>query len=360
MRPKDVATQYDKLKTQYERLNKKNIRHFLWKAKAFLKSLNKLLQKGSHKLGKKMCRGMFEEIAVLLAKAERKFRHTTRKSLTLVNCESAFSDNISTGVVVNHDHKDLETFLEDAENPVKRFLESKIHQKALKVYFMLTAIFEVREELQTMYLYTRTEEIFKSTDLQSWYQEKVVQVLLNRLSTMELGPSNISLSEIVSLSVHRYSFQPAQISRVGSWIPTPKNLKCRRALLNIRNKDEFCFLHCINAAVNPAKSNDCLVSSYPPLEELKLNLRSIDFPIALRDIPKFERKNQYSVNVFGMGEDDFIQIWHRTSNYRKGKHVNLFLLQNGEKKHFDLIRNMSRLFARQIGHKRWHKYHRDS
>ena len=146
---------------------------------------------------------------------------------------------------------------------------------------MLTTIFEVREELQTMYLYTRTEEVFKTTDLQSWYQEKVIDVLMNRLSTLEQGPSNSAFSEIVSLSVNRQTYQPAQ---VGSWIPIPKILGCRKALLNIKNDDDCCFLHCINAAVNPVKKNRPKVSGYPPLEELKLNLRNIDFPIAMKDI----------------------------------------------------------------------------
>ena len=118
---------------------------------------------------------------------------------------------------------------------------------------MLTAIFKVREELQTMFLYTRTEEVFKSTDLQSWYREKVIEILINRLSTLEQGPSNSALSEIVSLSVNRHSFQPALISRIGSWIPIPQSLRYRKALLNIQNNDNYCFLHCIKAAVNPVK-----------------------------------------------------------------------------------------------------------
>lgn len=350
-----VTIRYKQLKEQYEKLNKRNVREFLWKARTLLNILNKRIQK---KKGSNLYKGIFEEIAVLLANTERKFKGKNRKSITLVNCASAFHDNITTGVVVNHEHKELEKFLQDAEHPLQSFLENK--QKALKVYFMLTAIFEVREEQQTMYLYTKTEEIFKSTDFHGWYQEKVVQTLLNRLSTLEQGPSNTSLSEIVSLSVYRYSFQLAQIGRVSSWIPTPKSLKGRRALVNIRNKDNLCFLHCLNAAVNPAKKNPCRVSSYPPLEELKLNLRGINFPITIRDIPMFERKNEYSVNIFGVGQSGQIEIWHRTRNYHKGRHANLLLLESAKKKHFVLITKMSRLFARQLGFKKWHKYHCDS
>ena len=112
--------------------------------------------------------------------------------------------------------------------------------------------------------------------------------------------------------------------------------------------------------VNQANGKPNRVSNYPPLQELKLNLRGIDFRITIRDVPIFERKNAYSVNIFGVGEDGEVEMWHRTSNYHNGKHANLFLLESQGKKHFVLIKSMSRLFARQLGCKKWHKYHCDS
>lgn len=233
---------------------------------------------------------MLQEIAVLLTKAERKFFHKKRKSITLVNCESAFQEKISTGIIVNYKHKDLETFLNDAKKVTLNFLKSKLQNCALKVCIMLTAIFEVKGEEETMYFHTKTKEIFKANNLKKWYNKKVTQVLLNRLSTLEIGPSNTALSEIVSLSIYTYAFQPIQIARVGTWIPTPKSLKGRRSVLNIRNKDNYCFLHCVNAYVNPAKTNRNDLISYPPLENLKLNTRGIDFPMKLKDVHRFEKK----------------------------------------------------------------------
>jgi hypothetical protein len=42
---------------------------------------------------------------------------------------------------------------------------------------------------------------------------------------------------------------------VGSYIPTPTLMKGRRSLLNIRNKDNRCFLYCIAAAYRTPKRN---------------------------------------------------------------------------------------------------------
>lgn len=289
--PKGMDLRYQTLKNLYRELNKEKVKEFISKCKLFIKTTNKLIQKESKKKDRKLYRGMLHEIAVYLTKAEKKFFHQRIKSITLVNCESAFNEKISTGVIVNYRHKDLEFFLNDAKEVTLNFLKPKLHNCALKVSVMLTAIFEVKEQQETMYFYTKTLEIFKSSNLKKWYNKQVTQVLLNRLSTLEVGPSNTALSEIVSLSIYTYAFQPIQLARVGTWIPTPRSLKGRRSILNIKNKkDSLCFLHCINAFVNPTKNNPNRLSSYPPIKNLNLNLQGLSFPMNLKNIEKFEKK----------------------------------------------------------------------
>ena len=262
-------------------------------------------------------------------------------------------------MLINYNHKDLDRFLKNARNVIIQFLSIKLQHSALKINFLLTCIFEVREEKQKIYLYTETSEIFKSTNLKRWYKENVSQILIHRLSTLEIGPSNASLSEIVSLGVYTYSYQPSQISYAGSWLPTPKTIVKKQAILNIRNKNNLCFLHCINAFVNPTKSNQNRLSSYPPLENLNLNLRGIQFPITLKEVEKFERKNNFSFNIFFLTNGNKIEICHRTKEYKKN-HINLLLLEQDKKQHFCLIKNMGKLFSHQVGYKKHIKYHCDS
>lgn len=42
---------------------------------------------------------------------------------------------------------------------------------------------------------------------------------------------------------------------LGGYIPTPLLLKARRSLLNIKNRDDNCFLYCLAAAYHTPKSN---------------------------------------------------------------------------------------------------------
>lgn len=354
-----MKVRYDFLKDFYNETNKNNYKEFIAKCKLFLATTNKLIQRRHTKASKKLYRGIFNEIAVLMVKTEKKFKKLQRHSISLFNCESTFQDKINTAIIVNHNHKNIESFLNDARSKTIEFLRSKLINSALKVCTMLTANFDVKETSQTMYFYTTTEEIFKSTKLKNWFQNKVVEIILNRVSTLELGPSNLSLAEIVSLSIYTYNFQPAQISWIGSWIKTPPELIGRRAILNLKNNDNLCLLHCLNAFENRRKINADRVNSYPPLKNLNLNLSKITFPMKLADVAIFEKNNKYSINVFGLSKNKSIEIWHKTNQYKEGKHVNLFLIENEDKSHFALITNMSHLFARQLGYRKWHKFHCD-
>nr|CAH7717107.1 unnamed protein product [Callosobruchus chinensis] len=77
----------------------------------------------------------------------------------------------------------------------------------------------------------------------------------------------------------------------------PKFIQKTKAVLNIQNKDQNCFLWCIVAALNPCVRNSNRTSSYPHFSRI-LKYDGIDFPISLKDIPKFEKMNNLSINVF--------------------------------------------------------------
>ncbi|KYQ49256.1 hypothetical protein ALC60_11679 [Trachymyrmex zeteki] len=58
-----------------------------------------------------------------------------------------------------------------------------------------------------------------------------------------------------------------------------------------------------------------------------LNLaRSIEFPMTLKDIPKFERLNMISINVYGIKNKEILPL--RLTGDKKDKHVNLLYLQD--------------------------------
>jgi len=80
-----------------------------------------------------------------------------------------------------------------------------------------------------------------------------------------------------------------------------------------------------------------------------LNLQGLQFPLAVRDVERFERQNSdISVNVLYYDEDSkSFTIEYLSHHHEREKHVNLLLLEDSatSKHHYITITNMSRLVA---------------
>ncbi|CAD6213044.1 GSCOCG00011085001-RA-CDS, partial [Cotesia congregata] len=97
-------------------------------------------------------------------------------------------------------------------------------------------------------------------------------------------------------------FAPTQVGN-STFVRLPKDIvKKKRAVTNIQNDDEFCFLWCVNATLHPPVLVPADPSSYRHFS-VRLNYEGIQFPIKLNDIPKFEKMNYLSINVYGIDSE---------------------------------------------------------
>ncbi|XP_053596140.1 uncharacterized protein LOC128668016 [Microplitis demolitor] len=86
----------------------------------------------------------------------------------------------------------------------------------------------------------------------------------------------------------------------STFVRLPKDIQMKRAVLNIENHDEYCFLWCVVAATHEAHTGHLeRTTSYPHYSSI-LQYEGIDFPITPKDIPKFETLNNLSINVYGI------------------------------------------------------------
>jgi len=73
----------------------------------------------------------------------------------------------------------------------------------------------------------------------------------------------------------------------------------KKAINNIRNKDDHCFKWCIARALNPIETNSKRIDKKLKLQGKKLKWKGINVPVSWHDIDKFERRNVgLSVNVY--------------------------------------------------------------
>ena len=87
----------------------------------------------------------------------------------------------------------------------------------------------------------------------------------------------------------------------STFLETPEWLANKKAIVNVKNADDKCFLYAILSALYPGAHDPNRITHYRPYENT-LNVTGLTFPLAVRDVPRFEPN--ISVNVLCEGDDE--------------------------------------------------------
>ena len=172
------------------------------------------------------------------------------------------------------------------------------------------------------------------------YRETMAKIL-SSISQFQREGSDWTIHKVESIKVHSAKYRPL---RANSFIPTPIRLRYKKAIINVENNDDKCFMYAILSSLFPQRINSNRMSRYKShINHLKFG--DIKFPVQIKDISKFEKLNNLSINVFVYGKHIYPL---RITEKRNGrKHVNLLILSEGKTKHYCLIKNMSALLREQ-------------
>jgi len=152
---------------------------------------------------------------------------------------------------------------------------------------------------------------------------------------------------IVEAFVNVGQYQPF---RGGSYMPLPKKLQNKKAIINVQNRDDEYLRWALRAVLFPPKDgmNVSRPSRYPT--EDGLNFTGIDFPTPVSQINRLEKQNPHlGINVFRWEKERVIV--HRLSE-KEGSlpRINLMLIQNNEKSHYTFVRRLNVLLYDQSRH----------
>ena len=147
--------------------------------------------------------------------------------------------------------------------------------------------------------------------------------------------------EVEQLEIHTVKFNPLKGS---SYIDLPKWIKDKKAIINIKNRDDKCFLWCILRYLYPKKRDAEWIGDLKKYE-FSLNTKGISFPMQLKDITKFEKMNPDlpGINVFYLDEKKCFRHSREIKNKDCKNTIDLFLNEKDGKSHYTLIKNFSRL-----------------
>ena len=178
-------------------------------------------------------------------------------------------------------------------------LEHNINELLSKNYFP-------RYKYQLSYLakfskIVNGEEVFKrwiKSDLlyNNSTQKEIHNKLMQKIDDEQLKGSGFQFQEIEEVILEIYKVRDIQAS---SYIEFPGKYKDSKSIINIKNIDQYCFLWCILAYLYPIEDHKDRISKYDMYKHT-LNIKGLEFPMKVKDIPKFERLNKLNIRGHGI------------------------------------------------------------
>eukprot|EP00745_Piridium_sociabile_P030720 TRINITY_DN50_c0_g2_i2.p1 TRINITY_DN50_c0_g2~~TRINITY_DN50_c0_g2_i2.p1 ORF type:complete len:791 (+),score=53.07 TRINITY_DN50_c0_g2_i2:2261-4633(+) len=223
------------------------------------------------------------------------------------------------------------------------------------VKVMLTVLIEyttVDKNLLEVWVSTRQQAIHSYHDFKSSWADEMNSQFNRASEEAKLRGSGWSEGTVLEIKLKQSKFAPI----VGhSYIPLPKELVLKRAILNIKNTDNRCFMWCVLAKLHHIQKNAERVIKYEPYIK-ELNFGGIEFPVRIDQIDRFEEQNKVTVNVYEWSHEEGllplrVSPGSPTIGDPDKNHVDLLLFTDGSKHHYTLIRTMSRLLAYTSAHK---------
>ncbi|KYN18063.1 hypothetical protein ALC57_09637 [Trachymyrmex cornetzi] len=250
--------------------------------------------------------------------ASDEYASGNERSLVWREIDAAFEGRIVTGAVINFNHIEPRRFLEDAREIVLERVRDAVERHGrVKVNTAFNGEFATKDKCVIKSINTKNIEIYRCTDIRE---------CVNKLNPM----------------------------CAGCHVEVPREITTKRAVM--RTTDNACFAWSVVAALYPAEKNTKRESSYPHYTAA-LNLASIEFPMILKGINKFERLNAMSINVYGIENKQVLPL--RLTSDKKEKHINVLYLQDPRNDgigHFAWIKNLSRLVSSQLSRQKNKKF----
>ena len=113
-------------------------------------------------------------------------------------------------------------------------------------------------------------------------------------------------------------------------------------MINIQNIDHNeCFKCCLVRYLNPRDHRQARIAKTDKDFAKRLDFKDIKFQLKIRDIHKIEKNNFVGINVLACYENKEKHPIYESKKCCEEKHVDLLLIGEGEKKHYDFINNFN-------------------
>ena len=149
------------------------------------------------------------------------------------------------------------------------------------------------------------------------------------------------------------NFHQLNLTKGSSYLPLPDWLARKKAIVHPHNGDEECFKWSVIAAENVGMKDPQRVSNLRKFTD-NYDWSGVEFPVSIKDIGKFETRNNVSVNILAVkGRDIYIHRKGRrmgpagpgSRTNPMGQEINLLMVYEDGIRHYTAIKSLSRLLS---------------
>ena len=199
------------------------------------------------------------------------------------------------------------------------------------------------------------EDYYVSTPCEILYNENDVtefssgEKIFDKILSLNFKNSGMRIVGIKGHYINAYKYTPL---KGGSYIELPDDFKnSSKGLVNIKNKDDKCFMWCHIAHLFPVDKNKNRLTKYDKHEK-DVDYKGIEFPVTLNQIGKIEKLNEINFNIytFDRTKKYIIPLYVSKNNYEKMCDMLLVREVDDDEKiksHYVLITDLSKLLHNQ-------------
>ena len=244
---------------------------------------------------------------------------------------------------------DPQSFMDGVHENMTELLRNNRNTK-VKLILKCYMISEKENLIRDFPFHSNIEVNVEGTDENDIYiimTDTILERIANLINGSSGGGSDWAFYKVIKLELHTVSYRPL---RGNTWIPLPKELADKKAIINMKNKDNKCLLWCVLRKLNPKDDNAERVDKELMEKENTLNMEGIEYPVSFKDINKFEKQNpNISITVLGYNEKDKVHPLSVSEYvYNREHNIILLLIERDGVKRYCLVKNPSRLLSKQI------------
>ena len=238
-------------------------------------------------------------------------------------------------------------FLNEAKDGITRVLREN-RQTKVKLIFrcnMEREVLGVGIIIKPSAFHSEFEVNLEGTDENELYDK--VDTIEEKTQKLESAEgTGWRLYSIINLELHTVEWVPL---RGSSYIELPKWLKDKKAIINMKNDDNKCFIWCVLRVLYPKDDHPERLDKTFKSKIETLNTTGIEYPVTLPDIKKFECLNSNkSITVFGYNEKDKVYPLRISEHSNRSCKIKLLLVEKEGVSHYCLIESFSRLVSSQV------------